>query len=140
MTRKAHQLHLPVAPTPRVLGVDDWAFRKGINYGTVLVDMETSRGIDLLPSSDGGHLKKWLFKHSGIEIVTRDRASSYASAVREVYPNVDQVQDRFHLLMNLSDALTLYFKSISDKIRNILNNHKQELLLKNKNARSLHKT
>jgi len=128
MTRKAHHVHLPAAPTPRVLGVDDWAFRKGINYGTVLVDMETSRVVDLLPSRDGSHLKKWLSKHSGVEIVTRDRASSYASVVREVYPEVDQVADRFHLLMNLSDALTLYFKSVSGKIKNILNDRKQELL------------
>lgn len=128
MLRKAHYSYLPTVYTPRVLGVDDWAFRKGVNYGTVLVDMETSRVIDLLPSREGSQLKKWLAKHPGIEIVTRDRASSYASAVKEIHPEAHQVADRFHLLMNLSDALTLYFKSVSGKIKTILNAHKEKLL------------
>src|SRR5690606_21395426 len=94
----------------------DWAFRKGINYGTVLIDMETSRPVDLLPSRDAKDLKKWLDNHKHIEIVTRYQASSYASAIWEVHPNAHQVADRFHLLMNLPDALTFYFKNIASPI------------------------
>ena len=54
------------------MGVDDWAFRKGVNYGTILVDMETSKPIDLLPTRDSEDLKAWLRDHPGIEIITRD--------------------------------------------------------------------
>jgi len=127
MLRKSHKHKLPTIKTPRVLGIDDWAFRKGINYGTVLIDMETSRPVDLLPSRDAKDVKKWLGNHKHIEIVTRDRASSYASATKEVHPNTHQVADRFHLLMNLSDALTFYFKSIFRKIKHLLLEHQNEL-------------
>lgn len=128
MSRKAHQVVLPPVKTPRVLGVDDWAIRKGVNYGTVLVDMETSRPIDLLPSRDAEDLKRWLKNHKGIEIVTRDRASSYASAITEIHPEVNQVADRFHLLMNLSDALNEYFKSNSGRIKKMLAGDRKALL------------
>jgi transposase len=77
--------------------------------------METSRPIDLLPSRDGQVLKNWLLKYNDVKIITRDRESSYASAINEVCPNAVQIADRFHLLMNLSDALDTSFKSISSK-------------------------
>ena len=120
ITRIAHRLDLTDINQPRVLGVDDWAYRKGISYGTILIDMETSRPIDLLPSRDGQVLKSWLQKYNDVKIVTRDRASSYASAIFEACPHAIQVADRFHLLMNLSDALDTYFKSISSKIRSVI--------------------
>ena len=100
---------------PRVLGVEDWVYRKGVSYRTILIGMETSRPIELLPSRDGQELKNWLLKYNDVKIVARDRASSYAAAIIEACPNAAQFADRFHLLMNLSDALENYFKSIKVK-------------------------
>jgi len=120
ITRIAHGHQLMEITQPKVLGVDDWAYRKGVSYGTVLIDMETSRPIELLPSRDGQVLKEWLQKYKDVKIVTRDRASSYAAAIIEVCPNAVQIADRFHLLMNLSDALDAYFKSISKRIRSLI--------------------
>lgn len=120
MTKIAHNLPLPDIVQPKVLGVDDWAYRKGVSYGTILIDMETSRPIDLLPSRDGQVLKNWLLKYNDVKIITRDRSSSYAAAIIEACPTAIQIADRFHLLMNLSDALDTYFKSLSRRIRSLI--------------------
>ncbi len=128
ITRIAYSQQLPDINQPRVLGVDDWAYRKGVSYGTILIDMETSRPIDILPSRDGQALKSWLMKYNDVQIVTRDRASSYASAIIEACPNAIQVADRFHLLMNLSDALDTYFKSISTRIGTLIKSKTNQLL------------
>ena len=100
ITRIAHSQKLSDTQQPRVLGVDDWAYRKGVSYGTILIDMETSRPIELLPSRDSEAFKNWLLKYNDVKIVTRDRSSSYSSAIIEACPNAIQIADRFHLLMN----------------------------------------
>jgi len=128
ITRIAHGHQLLEITQPRVLGVDDWAYRKGVSYGTILIDMETSRPIDLLPTRDSQALKNWLLKYNDVKIVTRDRASSYASAIIEACPNAVQIADRFHLLMNLSDALDTYFKSHSTRIRSLIKAKTNEFL------------
>ncbi len=128
LTRLAHQQSPPDINTLKVVGGDDWAFRKGVNYGTILVDMETSKPIDLLPTRDSEDLKAWLRDHPGIEIITRDRASSYSSAIDAICPNTIQVADRFHLLMNLSDALDTFFKSISPEISKLIKDKTTEML------------
>lgn len=98
---------LPAPETPRVqvLGVDDWAKRKGQRYGTILVDLETSRVIELLEDRTADTLVKWLREHAGIEIVSRDRSATYAEAVERGAPKAVQVADRWHLLHNVSDAV-----------------------------------
>jgi hypothetical protein len=128
ITRIAHSQQLLDIQQPKVLGVDDWAYRKGVSYGTILIDMETSRPIELLPSRDGQVLKDWLLKYNDVKIITRDRASSYAAAIIEVCPNAIQIADRFHLLMNLSNALDAYFKSISKRIRTLIADKTNEIL------------
>lgn len=128
ITRMAHKQQLPQITQPKVLEVDDWVYRKGISYGTVLIDMETSKPIDVLPSREGKELKKWLSKFPDVKIVTRDRASSYSSAINEVCPDAEQVADRFHLLMNLSDALDKYFKSVNPKIKKLIKDKSDALL------------
>lgn len=128
ITRIAHNQKLPEIKQPKVLGVDDWAYRKGVSYGTILIDMETSKPIEILPSREGKDLKKWLSKYRDVKIVTRDRSSSYSSAINEVCPDAIQVADRFHLLMNLSDALDKYFKSISPRIRALIKDKTNEIL------------
>lgn len=90
---------------PRVMGVDDFAFKKGHVYGTIILDVETGERVDVLPDRTAETLTAWLRDHPGAEIVCRDRASAYAEAVRTVCPGATQVADRFHLWKNLCEAV-----------------------------------
>ena len=106
-----------VGPPVRALGVDDWAWRKGQRYGTILVDLERHRPIDLLPDRESESLEKWLEAHPGVEIVSRDRAGAYAEGARKGAPCALQVADRFHILCNLTQALQRLLERLGAALR-----------------------
>jgi len=103
--RILHKAPLTESVTPKVLGIDNWAYKKGDRYGTALVDLEKHRIIELLPDRDSNTIKNWLIDNPGAEIITRDRYSNYAKGATEGCPEATQIADRFHLLQNLSEAL-----------------------------------
>lgn len=103
-------------PKVRVVGVDDWAYKRGDTYGTILVDLERHQVIDLLPDRSSETVKVWLQGHPEIAVISRDRASSYADAARQGAPQATQVADRFHLTKNVREKL----KDLLDRKRTCL--------------------
>jgi transposase len=97
--------NLPALPQVRVLGVDDWAWCKGQTFGTILVDLERSQVVDLLPTRSADSLGEWLAQHPEVTTVSRDRQGVYAEGTRRVAPEAVQVADRFHLVLNLTQAV-----------------------------------
>jgi transposase len=105
LLRLVRALEVPKPVTPEVLGIDDFALRKGQTYGTILVDIEQNHLVDLLPDREKATVKAWLKAHPGVKAISRDRGGTYAEAAREAAPLAIQVADRFHLSQNLGETL-----------------------------------
>ena len=106
--QRQEQIHSPI---PRVLGVDEFALRRGCTYATILVDLERRRPVDILEGKQAQPLSQWLRDRPGVEILTRDRAEAYALAGRTGAPAARQVADRFHLVHNVGEALKKLLRS-----------------------------
>ena len=110
LLRRLHHQAQKETPIPRIIGVDDFAFRRGQRYGTLLVDLERRYPVDVLPDREAATLSAWLKAHPGIEIVTRDRSKAYANGISAGAPAAVQVADRWHLLKNLREAMEKLLK------------------------------
>ena len=98
------RIPLPVMAVPRVLGIDDFALRRGSSYATVLIDAETGRRVDVLEGRTADVVEDWLRGHPGVEVVTRDGSGAYGEAVRSALPDAVQCGDRWHLWHLLAEA------------------------------------
>jgi transposase len=99
------RIPLPALAVPRVLGIDDFALRRGSVYATVLIDAETGRRVDVVPGRTAGVAEEWLRGHPGVEVVCRDGSGAYGEAVRQALPGAVQVGDRWHLWHGLGEAV-----------------------------------
>ena len=89
----------------RIVGIDDWSWRKSWRYGTIIVDLERRKVMDILEDRSVASVAQWLKRHPSIAVVSRDRCGLYAQAAREGAPQASQVADRFHLIQNLRLAI-----------------------------------
>jgi transposase len=97
-------IRLPGLEVPRVLGIDDFALRRGLIYATILIDAETGRRVDVLEGRTADVVEAWLREHPGVEVVTRDGSGAYGEAVRSALPDAVQCGDRWHLWHLLGEA------------------------------------
>jgi transposase len=112
LLRDAKKAVLPPAATPSVLGVDDFAFRRGRTYGTILVDLERHHPVDLLADRTAETFATWLREHPGVKIISRDRSTEYARGASDGAPQAQQVADRWHILKNLREAAERALKRV----------------------------
>ena len=103
--RDIHRMPLPVYPDIDRIGVDDWAFRKGVSYGSVIVNLRTGMIIDLLGNREEETFREWLDRHIKVQIVSRDRSTDYSAAVASTKRLIKEVADHFHLVKNASDMI-----------------------------------
>jgi len=112
--------------TSGIIGIDDYAFKKGCSYGTLIVDLPTRQVIDLLPDREASTLAKWMKEHAEVQVVSRDRYETYALGSANGAPQALQVADQFHLIKNLGEATNRMFqnkgtilKEVYDQYHNI---------------------
>jgi transposase len=104
IVRLAHNTPYPLLNVPRVIGLDEWAWRRGRRFGTIVCDLEHHQVIDLLPERSAPSVAQWLQAHPTVEIVCRDRSGLYAEGIRQGAPQATQVVDRFHRGLNTLEA------------------------------------
>ncbi len=120
LLRRIRQMPWPAVSPVCVLGVNDWSFRHGQRYGTILCDLERRCAVDLLPERSADALSQWLVAHPEVAIISRDRADDYIKRASAGAPQALQVADRWHLLRNLRDALRRLVDRLPSKIREIV--------------------
>ena len=117
LLRRFLALPVPEQPPVNVLGVDDWAWKKGRRYGTLVVDHERACIYDLLSERSADAFATWLAAHPSVDVITRDRSPEYAKAATAAAPQAEQVADRYHLVRNLGELLALLLARCRAEIR-----------------------
>lgn len=115
--RDIHRMSVPAHQEVHEIGVDDWAFRKGVTYGSIIVNLNTGSVIDLLGDRDVESFRGWLDLHTQVKVVSRDRSTDYTAAIAATGRSITEVADRFHLNMNMSDCVTKVISSHYDDYR-----------------------
>src|SRR5664279_1126375 len=132
-SRLAHRLRMPVSratvlrilrqkPTcerepPIIIGIDDWAKRKGQRYGTIVVDLENHQVVDLLDDRESETLARWLRQYPALQVVARDRSMQYAQGITDGAPQAIQIADRWHLLKNLSEVVERVLQELLPRLK-----------------------
>ncbi|MDD3039397.1 transposase [Bacteroides sp.] len=104
--RDIHRMNIDECNSVENIGVDDWAFRKGVTYGSIIINLDTGLVIDLLGERNQDSFGTWLEKHQKVGMVSRDRFNEYSSAISSSGMDITEVADRFHLIKNISDCVT----------------------------------
>jgi transposase len=115
--RLVRKSELPVLKEPRIIGLDDWAYKRRLRYGTLICDLERGLPIDLLPDRSVETVSTWLQDHPSIDVVSRDGSSEYASAIQKGAPQARQVSDRWHLTKNLAKCVSVLLAQCLAEIR-----------------------
>ena len=115
--RLVRQSHPSALSAPRVIGLDDWARKRRLRYGTLICDLELGLPIDLLPDRSVETVSAWLLKHPSITVVSRDGSSEYASAIQKGAPQARQVSDRWHLVKNLAACVSVQLTQSLTQLR-----------------------
>lgn len=117
LLRTIRSVPLPAVDRPQVVGVDDWALRKGRTYGTIVVDLERRRPIDLLPDRSAETWAAWLRREPQIQLVARDRSTEYARGTTLGAPTAVQVADRWHLLLNTRQMIERWLARVHPRLK-----------------------
>ena len=117
--RRVLQLPLPKDPSVQMVGIDEWAWKKGSRYGTILVDLEHRRVADLLPERSVETSTAWFKEHPEVKIVSRDRGKLFREAASVGAPQAQQIADRFHLQQNFADALERFFHHHKQSLKTV---------------------
>ncbi len=115
--RLVKQTQLPATTSPRVVGIDDWSWKRRLRYGTLICDLESGKPIDVLPDRSVEIVSAWFETHPSVEIVSRDRSSEYATAIKKGAPQTLQVADLWHIGKNLADSVSTLLARCRAEIR-----------------------
>jgi transposase len=112
----------PLLPpeSARVLGIDDWALKKGRDYGTLVVDLERHQVVDVLLERTANVVRDWLQTQPQVQLITRDRSTEYANGIQAGAPQALAVADRWHLLLNLRQMLQRWLTSVRPQLERLL--------------------
>jgi transposase len=117
--RRLKAVWVPASKGTTKVGIDDWAFRRGLSYGSILVDLETHRVIELLPDRTVATATRWFKEHPEIEVSSRDRGQDYTTAASQGAPQAVQVADRWHIVHNLTEAVSLVLENYRTQLRSV---------------------
>jgi transposase len=115
--RLVHQSQRSALQEPHVIGLDDWAWKRRLRYGTLICDLERGLPIDLLPDRTVETVSAWLEEHPMIDTISRDGSSEYASAIKKGAPQAREVSDRWHLVKNLAGCASVLLASCLAQLR-----------------------